>query len=160
MTKNLPKYIKNIANLSDEAEQKISTVFKREEFLKGHFLYRQGEICQHIFYIEKGLVRVFYYTETGKEITQWFFAEYGFLTAADSYYHHKPTLLNCELLEDSVIYSLKYTDMETMLNENHNMAKFAFHGLFSRRSTMFEKGVARKQVSFSQASKRITWYTI
>jgi CRP-like cAMP-binding protein len=135
---NLPVYIRNIANLSDEKEQNLSAVFKRDELLKGDFLYRQGEICQHIFYIEKGIVRAFYYTESGKEITQWFFAENGFLTAVDSFYNHKPTRTNCELLEDSVIYSLKYTDMETMLNENHEMAKLAFHAVYELAKKMSE----------------------
>lgn len=90
---NLPLYIKNIANLSDKTEQKLSAVFKREELFKGHFLYQPGEICQHIFYIEKGFTRVYYYTESGKEITQWYFAENMFLTAVDSFYHHKPTMV-------------------------------------------------------------------
>ena len=127
---NLPDYIKNIARLSQQTEEKLSSVFRREEFPKGHFLYRQGEICQHIYYIEKGLSRVYYYTENGKEITQWFFADNSFLTAIDSFYHHKPTLVFCELLEDSVIYSLKYSDMEIMLNENHDLSKLAFHVVY------------------------------
>jgi CRP-like cAMP-binding protein len=135
---NLPEYIKNIAHLSDQTEEKLSQVFRREEFTKGHFLYQQGEICQHIYYIEKGFARVFYYTETGKEITQWFFAENSFLTAVDSFYHHKPTMVYCELLENSVIYSLKYTDMETMLDEEHNMAKLAFHVVYELAKKLSE----------------------
>lgn len=135
---NLPPYIKNIANLSDQTEEKLSQVFKREELSKGSFLYRQGEICQHIFYIEKGFARVFYYTESGKEITQWFFADNSFLTAVDSFYHHKPTMVYCELLEDSVIYSLKYTDMDTMLNEEHDMAKLAFHAVYELAKKLSE----------------------
>jgi CRP-like cAMP-binding protein len=127
---NLPFYIKNIAKLSDQTEQQLSAIFKKEEFHNGHFLYQQGEICQHIFYIEKGFARVYYYSESGREITQWFFAENSFLTAVDSFYHHKPTLVYCELLEDSVIYSLRYTDMEIMLNENHDLARLAFHAVY------------------------------
>lgn len=152
---NLPTYIKNIANLSDEAEQKLSTVFKRNELLKGHFLYRQGEICQHIFYIEKGIVRVFYYTETGKEITQWFYAENGFLTAVDSFYHHKPTMVYCELLEDSVIYSLKYTDMETMLDENQKMAKLAFHAVYELAKKLSEYIIGLKFQSAEDRYKNL-----
>ena len=127
---NLPSDIKSIAGLSDQALLKIGDIFIRDEFRKGHFLYRQGEICQHIYYIEKGLARDYYLTEGGKEITQWFFADNNFLTAVDSFYLHKPTLVYCELLEDSVVYSLKYSEMEAMLNENHEMARFAFHTVF------------------------------
>ncbi len=141
---HLPPYIKNAANLSDQTEKEISTIFRMDEFPKGHFLYRQGEICQHIYYIEKGLARVFYVTEGGKEITQWFFAENNFLTAVDSFYHHKPTLVNCELLEDSVVYSLKYSEMEAMLNENHEMARFAFHAVYELAKKLAEYMIGMK----------------
>jgi CRP-like cAMP-binding protein len=137
-TMNLPLYIKNISNLSDQTEQKLGAVFKREEFPKGHHLYEQGEICQHIFYIERGFARVYYYTAGGKEITQWFFADNSFLTAVDSFYHHKPTMVFCELLEDSVIYSLKYSDMETMLNEEHDLAKLSFHAVYELAKKLSE----------------------
>ena len=39
-------------------------------------------------------------------------------------------MVYCELLEDSVVYSLKYSDMEIMLDENHDMARLAFHAVY------------------------------
>jgi CRP-like cAMP-binding protein len=128
---SLPPYIKNLGNLSMQTEQAIGSVFKRDEFPKGHFLYAQGDICQHIYFIEKGIVRIYYFTDAGKEITQWFFAENSFFTAIDSYYNHKPTMVNCELLEDSVVYSLKYSEMEAMLNKNHDWAKLVFQVVYA-----------------------------
>ena len=135
---NLPPYIKNIARISTQTEEAIRVIFKRDELPKGHFLYKQGEMCQHIFYIEKGLARVYYITDKGKEITQWFFADNSFLTAVDSFYHHKPTIVYCELLEDSIVYSLKYSEMEAMLNENHDMAKFAFYAVYELAKKLSE----------------------
>ena len=148
---NLPPYIKNIAKLSDHTEEELSAVLKRDELSKGHFLYQQGEICQHIFYIERGFARVYYYTESGKEITQWFFAENRFLTAVDSFYHHKPTQVFCELLEDSVIYSLKYSDMESMLNDNHDMATLGFHVVYELAKKMSEYMIG---IKFQSAEDR------
>jgi len=147
----LPPYIKSVARISDQTELEIGAIFRREEYPKGHFLYRQGEICQHIYYIEKGLARVFYLPESGKEITQWFFAETNFLTAVDSFYHHKPTLVNCELLEDAVIYSLRYSEMEAMLHENHEMARFAFHAVYELAKKLSEYMIAMK---FQSAEER------
>lgn len=126
----LPPYIRNLARLSDQTEQEISAVFKRDELPRGHMLYRPGEICHHIYYIEKGLAREYYETVNGKEITQWFFADNSFLTAVDSFYNHLPTKVYCELLEDSVVYSIRYTEMETLLNASHEMARFAFHAVY------------------------------
>ena len=141
---NLPPFVKNIPSLSTVAEEKIAAIFKREDLPKGHFLYKQGDICQHIFYIEKGLARVFYYTESGKEITSWFSTDGTFITAIDSFYQHKPTRVYCELLEDSVVHSIKYTEMEGMLDENHEMARFAFY-------TVYE--IAKKLTEFISGTK-------
>jgi len=140
---NLPSNIKSIANLSPQAEKNLSAVFQRDEFPKGHLLFRQGEVCRHIYYIEKGLARIYYNSSSGKEITAWFFAENSFLTAHDSFYQRKASPGYCELLEDSVVYSLKYTDMESMLNENHDLAKFAFHAVFelAKKLTEFINGI-------------------
>jgi len=135
---NLPPNIKSIANLSPQTEENLSAVFQRGEFPKGHLLFRQGEVCRHIFYIEKGLARIYYNSSNGKEITAWFFAENSFLTAHDSFYQRKASPTYCELLEDSVVYSLKYTDVEAMLNENHELAKFAFHAVFELAKKLTE----------------------
>ena len=141
--KPLLTYIKSTVNLSIQAEEKISAIFRQDEFQKGHLLFRQGEICRHIFFIGKGLARIYYNTESGKEVTAWFFAENTFFTAHDSFYQNKPARDYCELLEDSVVYSLSFADMEAMLNENHEMAKFAFHAVYelAKKLTEFINGI-------------------
>ena len=140
---NLFAHIRNTDNLSAVTEEKIKAILQRDEFPKGHILFRQGGICHHIYYIEKGLARIFYHTESGKEVTAWFFAENTFLTAHDSFYQNKPAGNNCELLEDSVVYSLSYSNMEVMLNDSHEMARFAFHAVYelAKRLTEFIAGI-------------------
>lgn len=127
-----------MAGLSALTDEQLNSVFTRQELSRGQYLFRQGEMCHHIFYVEKGLARVFYYTERGKEITAWFFAENSFLTSHDSFYQHTPARTNCELLEDSVIYTLSYAEMESMLTEKHDMAIFAFHAVYELAKKLLE----------------------
>ena len=127
---SLPKHIKDHVNLTSQEELEIGNLFHREELSKGHFLIKQGEICRHMFLLEKGFARYFYYSNEGKEITAWFFAEYNFLTALDSFYQHKPTDYYCVLHEDSIIYSIKYSDFEEIFNKNHTMANFLFRAMY------------------------------
>lgn len=126
----LPTHIKLKVNLSAETEQELITVFQRKELPKGHFLFREGEQCRHIFFIEKGLARIYYTTERGKEITTGFAANEAFSTAIDSFYENIPSQNNCELLEDSIVYSISYSQMEELMNKNQYMTKFAFHAVF------------------------------
>lgn len=125
----LSEYLKNIAKLSDSLEEDLKKLFGPKKFFKGDLLFKQGEICRHLFYIEKGLVRVYYYSDSGKEITAWFSAEKTLVTAIDSFYYHQPTRDYCEVLEDSVVYPINFSELEIILN-SENGARFAFYILY------------------------------
>ncbi len=111
----IPVYLKNIEKLSEFFEQELKPILVRKELPKGDFLFRQGEICQEIYFVEKGLLRNFYYSNSGKEVTAWFFAENSFLTAIDSFFYQNPTRDNCEALEDTVVYAFSSSDLEGLL---------------------------------------------
>ena len=69
----LSEYLKNTAKLSDSLEDDLKILFEPKEFSKGDHLFRQGEICRHMFYIKKGMVRVYYYNATVRK------SRHGFL---------------------------------------------------------------------------------
>lgn len=124
---SLLSYFNSFVNLTSQELTAINTLFQREEFLKGHFLFQQGYVCRHIFFIEKGLIRVYYYSEDGKEITDRFASENKFATATDSFYLQKSTNQYGVLLEDSIIYSIIYSDFNQLLNSSHTLSKYLFH---------------------------------
>jgi CRP/FNR family transcriptional regulator, anaerobic regulatory protein len=138
----LSEYLKNIAKLSDSLEDDLKNLFEPKEFSKGDHLFKQGVICQHLFYIKKGLVRVYYYPGSGKEITAWFSAENTLVTAIDSFYYRKPTHDNCEVLEDSVIYPINFSELEIILNSEKG-SRLAFYILYeiARKMTEFINGI-------------------
>lgn len=133
----IPAYIKDKLNITPEIEVNLDALLERKEFSKGEFLFRQGEVCRQMFFIEKGFARVFYFTNSGKEITAWFSAENDFITPIDTFYQHKATQDNCELLEDSIVYSLKYSSLETLFNTKEAV-NFAFLTSFEIAKKMSE----------------------
>jgi CRP/FNR family transcriptional regulator, anaerobic regulatory protein len=148
---SLPKFIKDVVNISSLEEQEIGDMFSREEFLKGHFLFQDGDSGRHVYFIEKGLVRIYRNSDTGKEVTAFFMPENTFVTAIDSFYEHKPTSYNYVLLEDSVVYSISFAHWEEMLNKSHAMAKFLFHYMFELARKMT---VLLASVKFRTAEER------
>jgi CRP/FNR family transcriptional regulator, anaerobic regulatory protein len=131
-------YLNNIAKLSDSLEEELKNIFEPKEFSKGDHLFKQGELCRNLYFIKKGLVRVYYYSDNGKEITAWFSAENTLVTAIDSFYYHKPTRDYCEVLEDSVVYLINFSEWEIILN-SENGARLAFYILYdiTRKMTDF-----------------------
>jgi CRP-like cAMP-binding protein len=146
----LSEYLKNIAKLSDSLEEDLKNLLEPKEFFKGDFLFKQGEICHHLFYIEKGLVRVYYYSVNGKEITAWFSAENTLVTAIDSFYYHRPTRDYCEVLEDSVVYPINSSKLEIILNSEKG-AQLAFYILYEITRKMTEY---MSSIKFQSAEER------
>lgn len=66
---------------------------------KGEFILEAGEICDKLYYIEKGLVRI-YRIEGNKEITTWFTKEGDFVTTVNSIHFGQPSKEYFEAIED------------------------------------------------------------
>ena len=47
----------------------LESVLVPMKFQKGEIILGVGEVCSHIYWIQKGLVRLFYY-KNGKELTE------------------------------------------------------------------------------------------
>lgn len=109
---NFIEYINNFVALSSEAADELLEKSRKEDLPKHYLLHKEGEICQKIFYIEKGLVRWFYHDENGRDITDSFAVENSFVTAFDSFFQRKPSRYFIEVLEDSTIYSMTFDDLE------------------------------------------------
>lgn len=98
-------------------------IMKKDSFSKKHLLHKEGTICNHLFLIEKGIARSFYYKD-GKDITAHFAIENETITAIDSFIQRKNSRYSIELLEDSEIISISLQDMHTLLQEKPHYEKY------------------------------------
>lgn len=112
-------------NESDLAEllTDFQKIMKKESFSKKELLHNEGTVCNHLFLIEKGIARSFYYKD-GKDITAHFAIENGTITAIDSFIQRKNSRYNIELLEDSEIISISHQDMHDLLQEKPQYEKY------------------------------------
>lgn len=91
---------------------------------KGTFLLREGEICQHAYFVEHGLLRTFSIDDKGKEHLLQFAPEGWFIADHDSLYFKKPSLYFIQALEDSTIYQLNDNFFDHMASKNHAFSQF------------------------------------
>ena len=97
---------------------------------KGEFIIEAGEVCDKLYYIEKGLVRI-YRLEGEKEITTWFTKEGDFVTTVNSFHSGLPSKEYFEAIEDSVIYYINKKSYLYLVELSTNFAKFSIHELFT-----------------------------
>jgi CRP-like cAMP-binding protein len=63
----LSKKITEITSLSDNSIDLLLTCAQQKEFLKGQCLLKKGQICNHLYFVEKGWLRT-YIDREGKDI--------------------------------------------------------------------------------------------
>ncbi|MCO5261011.1 MAG: Crp/Fnr family transcriptional regulator [Crocinitomicaceae bacterium] len=119
-------------------EQKIhqllyenQTNFNRIKVKKGEIIMHQGELCQHTFFVEEGLLRYYSIDTRGKEHILHFAPEGWFISDRDSIYFNQPTNYFTEALEDSTIVKLEKNFFPKIFDESSNFFEFNEHLLHS-----------------------------
>ena len=70
---NLLKYICSLTTFSDESWELLQPVLTKREFKKSEFLLKQGQVCNSLFYIDKGYCKSFYNIDGVVKNTGFFF---------------------------------------------------------------------------------------
>lgn len=127
-TPNFPsikKIIDKYFNLSTEEWHNFQRTIKAKSVKKNEYLVKQGINCYSLYYILSGGVRIFFRTETGKEVSTKFAFEEQFATALTSFITQTPSNENIITLEDSNFFVLNYTTFQELLNRYPACEKLA-----------------------------------
>ena len=98
----------------------LESVLEPMKFAKGEIILGEGEVCRHIYYIEKGLVRQFYFKK-GKDVTEHMAPEGEIIMCIESLFKEEPTHLQVEALEPVLIYALPKSKLEEVALHNVNI---------------------------------------
>ena len=97
-------------------------------YKKGDHIVRNGEVCDRIHIIRKGLVRG-YFNYNNKEITTWLSVDGELVTSISGYFKNKPAIENIQCLEDTYTESLSFQDMHYAINnfkEMNHLSRIVF----------------------------------
>ena len=87
---------------------------------KGEKILQEGEICRNISYIERGLIRQFYFKK-GKEVTEHLGVDHSIFMCIESLFKEEPTRLQVEALEPTLVYALPKARLEAAAMRNVNI---------------------------------------
>lgn len=87
---------------------------------KGEKILQEGEVCRNISYIEKGLVRQFYF-KNGKEVTEHLGVDHSIFMCIESLFKEEPTRLQVVALEPTLVYALPKAKLEAAAMRNVNI---------------------------------------
>src|ERR1700733_8018637 len=107
MLEVLFKYMNSIRPLSDELKEVLSENLEIIEVPKKQVLLREGETCDYIYVVIKGLLRM-YYIKDGQEVCSRFMDEERMCISINSFYSRTPGYEFIETLEPSILARIHY----------------------------------------------------
>lgn len=108
------------STMTHEELDVLESVLVPMKFSKGEIILREGEVCRNIYYVERGLIRQFYF-KNGKQITEHLGVDRTIFMCIESLFHEEPTHLQVEALEASYIYALPKHRLEQVALHNVNI---------------------------------------
>ena len=130
--KKLIESFGEMAKLSKESETAFMESIVKKDFKKKELLQEEGKVCNHLYFVEKGVARTFYY-KNGKEVTYWLAAENDFVGAMASFFSRTPSNKHVETLEDCTLWIFDYNKLENLYANSKELERmgrlFANYGM-------------------------------
>jgi CRP/FNR family transcriptional regulator, anaerobic regulatory protein len=108
---HLLHFLDSIYPMSEECKDYLSSILRVKEIQKKDLLLRAGHICQHIYFISRGLLRCFYF-KNDVEICSWFMREGDVMVSVESFFHQATSYESIQALEDSELYYISYKELQ------------------------------------------------
>lgn len=106
---------KNLSNLSLSPEELTTflSFLTTKTIKKYDFFLKEGEVCNHVAFVNKGLVR-FYFMKDEKEHISDFKLTGEWISNYGSFLSKEKSLFYIDAVEDTELFLLSYTDMQKM----------------------------------------------
>lgn len=119
----LTQALEKISPLGFTGSQHFLAAWQHWQVPKDHFLTREHAISDYIYFIEKGIARIFYY-KNGKEITEWIALDEQFFLSITSFFYRVPSHLIIQTLEASTVYGIHHDDFMRLADQYHDVERF------------------------------------
>jgi len=104
--KNINNYLAKVLNVPLERVNMCSLHYEAKKVQKNQFLLQYGEICRYIYFVEKGLLKMYSIDKNGKEHIIQFAPESWLISDRSSLYFNEKSVYYIEAVEDSEILML------------------------------------------------------
>lgn len=122
--------------LSKEVLKTFAEIIVPEKYKKGERILDEGQICDSLYFIDKGMTRQFYF-KYDKDLTEHIGYEDAIIVCLESYFNEEPTKLMIETLEPTIVWKINKNEIVRLASINSEI------GTLYRR--IFEKSLITSQ---------------
>ena len=138
MTDSFKKIFNSYAELTESDIKFCRQYFEAVHFQKNSIIEEENKVPKHLYYINKGYLRLFYYDEKGDEITTLIASANSFITSFLDFIHQSKSIHNLESITDCEVFKIERSKLLELIEMNENFKKFSL--------VIFEQAISRTQI--------------
>ena len=115
-------YFRRFHKLSPEAEHAIAEISTVHTIKKNLDLQPIGHTCRMIYFVNKGLARIYYFKED-IDITEGFYFENSIIARVESLFTGKPSRKAIQVLEDAEIVGIHADSLFKLYDQYHDIER-------------------------------------
>ena len=123
MNSNIESIFRVISGYIDINEKEwtyYASMFREKKLKKKEIILKEGSNCRDVFFVVRGLLRVYFIDKEGDEKTFHFALENTFVTDYKSFLKRLPSNFSVQAMEDSTIVLMSYD----MLHDGYKKLRF------------------------------------
>lgn len=104
-------YFDRLLPLSKDEKKLVTETFHPRLFRKRQYILQEGNICNQMYFVVKGCLRMYKIDDQGSTHLIQFASENYWITDLGSFHSEKPSALNIDALEDAVVLHISRNDL-------------------------------------------------
>lgn len=133
-----------------ESTHALADILICKKYKKGEMILNEGEVCKCMRYVEKGMLRQYYF-KYEKDMTEHIAYEKGVVICLESYFRQEPTRLMIEALEPSVIWEIDKEQIDKLAVE-HSVIGVLYRKILE--DSLIESQIKADTLRFEPAHER------
>ncbi|MEN8138799.1 MAG: Crp/Fnr family transcriptional regulator [Bacteroidota bacterium] len=117
---NIRKVISDYIEINEEEWDDYSSMFRVKHLNKKEIILNEGSICRDVFFVARGLLRVYFVDNKGDEKTFHFALENTFATDYESFLKGIPSNYSIQAMEDTTVVLMSFE----MLNKGYRKLRY------------------------------------
>lgn len=113
----LLSYFDRLIPLNKEEKELVTAKFHPRLYRKRQYVLQEGDVCTHFYFVVRGCLRMYKIDDKGSTHILQFAAENYWINDLGSFHGVKPSALNIDALEDTVVLQINRDDIILLYTE-------------------------------------------
>lgn len=113
-TSSIVNYFSKRKNLTIDEINFLDSVFLEKKYIKNEKVVDKDQICNYIFFIQKGVLKTYFIDENNKEAINGIAIDNNFCTSVSSFVNQIPSSEIIEALEDTILIAISFSNFKIL----------------------------------------------